>query len=118
MVNQLPYDKWTKRELLQCLKWTKKILRLMDWDIQLETHADTYKTVGEVLVYDSSFNAAIRLNNKQCKVNDISPAQVLIHEMIHIATLGKTKMAGGNSEFVSQLFEYPLTRLCVKECKL
>ncbi len=108
MANKLNYNKCTKRELRRCITWTKKILKLSDWKININISSDPRDCYGDIELEACYYEATVNIYIGNCKEGDISPLQVLMHELIHISTLGKNSLNPGHSEFVSDTFEYPM----------
>jgi hypothetical protein len=111
MANKLNYKYWTKRELRHCITWATRILKLRDWKIILVINEELTDCYGDIEVSSGEYEATIRVDPEGCKEDNISPLQVLLHEMIHLATLGKNSLSPGHSEFVSETFEYPMACL-------
>ncbi len=112
MKTEFKYFPVSKREMLKCVRWCKEVLRVKDWEVTLLTQCDVPNGMGNCETAVGEYKVTVQINNKQCKIDDAHPIQVLIHEMIHVFT-HNTTMAVGNGEKVSQLFEYPLTCLYI-----
>lgn len=111
MANKLKYKKCTKRELRHCITWVKRILKLKDWKITLIDDVELDDCYGTVDMDSRIFTAVVRLDDARCKRGDISLMQILVHELIHIATFERTNMSIKDEEFVSNTFEYTITCL-------
>jgi hypothetical protein len=103
----LPYNAVTARQLMKCINWCKRKMNLRDWDITLKMwpvgyHADCH---GLCEVDQNLLQANVNISRGICKAGNVSMYQVVIHEMLHVVTFGKTKMGEDSSEIVSQELE-------------
>jgi hypothetical protein len=92
-------------------KW-QKILRLMDWDINIQYVETEWRKTGDIKIDMDDRNAVLLLNKFNPKQNNLE--ELIIHELLHLKLFGLDQMIetliecvyGNNEHDSKRLFAY------------
>lgn len=119
------YQRVAYGQMLKCVRWCQNTLNLRDWTITLteidsdvsvgiknaeldygSCEVDSHKMVAEVTIYSALH-----------KKDNSNIYSTIIHEMIHILSVGKCGIDSEKSEPISYAFEDILYEKFCVECK-
>ena len=126
-IQEYKYVKCTHKQVVDCIKWCQNIFNMRDWEIEVDTYKDppsifkednTEGDIARTNVRKDYLKATIWIPIDIHKTKNANVLQSVIHEFVHIVTLGMTSIDVDDSETLSYRLEAPLYRLYCYENKV
>lgn len=114
-IQEFQYDNTTLDDLENCVKWFQNKLNLRDWLVKISNEISPDQDIGSCIVQEDYLTAEITIDLNKCALMDKNPIQVIVHEMLHVMTLGVVRMEVTPSELISYRLEYILARVYYME---
>ena len=119
------YQKVTREQLENCIRWCQNKFNLRDWKISLITDEQgfeqsdiTENELGSCLSNSDFLKAILWIPLLKHKKENRNSYQTCIHEMIHVLTVGAGRIESDKSEIVSYRLDSLLYKLYCIEHKL
>ncbi|MFA6281242.1 MAG: hypothetical protein WCY05_01905 [Candidatus Omnitrophota bacterium] len=103
-IKERMYQRVTYKQMLSCVRFCQNFLNLRDWTITLQ-ESDTLEDLGNIEVDPNKMVATITINPQSHKAENENIYSTLIHECIHILSIGVCKIDANQSEPISYAFE-------------
>ncbi len=114
------YQRVTRKQLINCVRWCQNILNLRDWQIEfyVGNPGENDRACGWTMAMEDAnryqYKAEIWIDIEWCKEKDDNPYVVVCHEMLHVLTGGKCAITDGDDEHLTYCLD---TILYEKFCR-